>query len=74
MSFKNGYWILFYLTRQMAASPFAHGQEQEPRWVCEESSDFIFLFILNRLCSPGGVGDQWNETLGWETNYAALHG
>lgn len=28
MSFKNDYFILFYLNRQMAASPFAPSQEQ----------------------------------------------
>lgn len=56
MSFKNDYSILFSPSSQMAASPFAHGQEQQPDGSAEESSDFIFLFISNRLCSPWGVG------------------
>lgn len=42
----------------MAASPFAHGREAIAWWVSEDSSDFIFLFISNRSCSPWGVGTR----------------
>lgn len=73
-SFKNDYSILFLLQQTDGCLTFCPWPGAIAQWVSEESSDFIFLFISNRLCNPWGVGDWWNETLGWETNYASLHG
>lgn len=73
MSFKNAHSILRYLSRQMAVSPLPAARSR--RWgVSEESSDFIFLFISNRLYRPQGE-DGGGMQLGAEgTNYDSLHG
>lgn len=49
MSFKNGYSILFYLNRQMAASPFAHGQKQEPDGSASRAV-ILFFFSFRADC------------------------
>lgn len=40
----------------------------------EESSDFIFLFISNRLYSPQGEGGGGLKLRAKGTNYDSLHG
>lgn len=75
MSFKKNYSILFFLPQQTdGCLTFCSQPGAIAGGSTEESSDFIFLFISNRLCNPWGVGDQWNEAMGWETNYASVHG
>lgn len=58
MSFKNDYFFLFFLPQQTDGCLTFYPQ---PAAVAdgsaEENSDFIFLFISNRLCSPWGVGE-----------------
>lgn len=49
MSFKNGNSILFHLNRQMAASPFAHGQEQEPDGSVRRAV-ILFFFSFRTDC------------------------
>lgn len=75
MSFKNAHSVLRYLSRQMAASHLCLRPGAVAGGSAEESSDFIFLFISNRLYSPrgeGGGGGMKLEAGG--TNYDSLHG
>lgn len=56
MSFKDAPSVLHYLSRQMAVSHLCLWPGTTAGGSAEESRDFIFLFISNRLYSPQGEG------------------